>query len=104
MAHEVIEKHPSAEYTQTVDFTDELTGDTSISAGSAVTAIDSNGDPITSIIGTVSRSGMVLSAVLQAGTDGEDYTVFFAGRGSTTSQDAIRVIEMRVRQRHLGAV
>jgi len=99
MADEVIYKHVNAESKHTVDFTDELPDDSSISGASTVTAVDSGDTAASSVVGTVSQSGMSLSAILQAGTDGEDYLVTFTGRGTTTSRDAIKTVEMRVRNK-----
>jgi hypothetical protein len=40
---------------------------------------------------------MAQRAVLQAGTNGKDYTITFIGRGTTTSRDITKIVEMRVR-------
>lgn len=99
MADEVIYKHANEEHSHPVDFTDELSADTTISASSVVAAVDSGGTATTSVVGTVSQSGMVLTAIMQAGTDGEDYLFTFTGRGTTTSRDATKTVEMRVRNK-----
>lgn len=102
MAHEILYKHPNDEVLYSVDFTDELPNDSSISASSAVTAVDSAEASNTAIIGTVAQSGMSLTCVLQAGTNAEDYRITFTGRGTTTSRDASKIVEMRVRSKLLG--
>ena len=103
--HEVLYKHPDDESNYTVDFTEDLTGDTSISSGSVVTAVDSGGtDRTSAIVGLVAQSGMVLSAPLKGGTNGEDYFVTFTGRGTTTARDQTRMVELRVRIQGLGNV
>lgn len=105
MAHDVLIKHPSDELLYSVDFTDDLPDDTSISASSAVTAVDSDSvDKSATVVGTVSQSGMLLKAVLQAGTNWEDYTITFTGRGTTTARDSTKIVEMRVRTTHQGNI
>jgi len=103
--HEVLYKHPNDETSYPVDFTEDLTGDTSISSSSVVTAVDSGGtDASSTIVTTPTRSGMVLTSILKGGTDGEDYRVTFTGRGTTTSNDSTRMVELRVRIQGLGNI
>ena len=103
--HEVLYKHPNDESSYSVDFTEDLTGDTTISSSSVMTAVDSGGtDASSTIITTPTRSGMVLTSILKGGTDGEDYRVTFTGRGTTTSSDQTRMVELRVRIKGLGNV
>jgi len=98
MAHDVIYKTPADEILYSVDFTDELPDDTSVSSSSDVTAVDEAGtDSSATVVGTESQSGMSARAVLQAGTSGKDYTITFTGRGTSTSRDASKIVEMRVR-------
>ena len=105
MAHEVLYKHPNDEVSYPVDFTEDLTGDTTISSSSVVTAVDSGGtDASSTIVTTPTRSGMILTSILKGGTDLEDYTVTFTGRGTTTSSDFTRIVELRVRTKFLGNV
>ncbi|MCI0565366.1 MAG: hypothetical protein MN733_43430 [Nitrososphaera sp.] len=105
MAHEVLYKNPSDEVLYSVDFTDELPNDTALDAGSDVSAVDSDGtDASATVLGTESETGMTVTAVLQAGSDGEDYRITFTARGSTTTRDATKIVEMRVRSYHLGNV
>ena len=103
--HEVLYKHPNDETSYPVDFVNDLTGDTSISSASVVTAVDSGGtDASSTIVTTPTRSGMVLTSILKGGTDGEDYRVTFTGRGTTTSNDSTRMVELRVRIQGLGNI
>jgi len=104
MPHDVLEKHPDAERLYGMDFTDELPDDTSVTAGSSVSAVDANGTAAASVVGTVSQAGMTLNAVLQAGTNGQDYLVTFTGRGNTSARDAVKQLEMRVRTKMTGSV
>lgn len=101
---DVLYKHSSVTRSYPVDFTALLSGDTTITVGSTVTAINSAGAAVTAVIGTVSQSGMILTAVLQAGTDGEDYRITFSGIGTTTGKTETFMLEMRVRNYLTGAV
>jgi|RifCSPhighO2_12_1023870.scaffolds.fasta_scaffold97659_2 hypothetical protein len=106
MANKVIEKHPDAEILfDDFDFTDELPDDSALdSVNSTVTAVDAAGSAAASVVGTVSRDGMSLRAVLQAGTNGQDYLVTFKAEGDTTEQVAIKQVEMRVRSKLTGSL
>jgi hypothetical protein len=98
MAHDVLYKAPNDEVFYSVDFTDDLPDDTSVSSSSDTTAVDEAGtDSSSTVVGTKSQSGMAQRAVLQAGTSGKDYTITFIGRGTTTSRDITKIVEMRVR-------
>ena len=103
---QVIEKHPDAALLfSDFDFTDELSGDTSLNAGtSTVTAVDAGGTAAASVVGTVSISGMKLRAILQAGTNGQDYLITFKAVGTTTAHVAVKQVEMRVRTKVTGAL
>lgn len=102
----VIEKHPDAKVSfEEFDFTDELPSDAALNSGtSTVTAVDSSGTAAASVVGTVTVSGMTLSAILQAGTNGEDYLVTFKAIGNTTAEVAVKQVEMRVRTKITGAL
>lgn len=103
MANAVIEKVPAAAVLfDDFDFTDDLPGDTSVTG--AVTAVDSAGDAAASVVGTVSVSGMTVKAVVQAGTDGEDYLLDFKATGVTTAQVVVKQLEARVRSKLTGAL
>ena len=88
-----------------VDFTNLLTGDTSISSGSTVTATDSGGSDVSAtIVANKGVSSMILQADLKAGTDGEDYKVIFHGIGTTTAKPQEIIVELRVRDKIVGTV
>lgn len=103
MANAVIEKIPaSAILFDDFDFTDDLPGDTSVTG--AVTAVDSDGAVVTSVIGTVTASGMFVKAVVQAGTNGQDYFFDFKATGVTTAQVVVKQLEVRVRSKATGSL
>jgi hypothetical protein len=106
MANQVIEKHPDAEILfDEFDFTDELPGDSALDAtNSVVTAVDAGGSAAASVVGTVSRDGMTLRAILQGGTNGQDYLITFKAEGDTTEQLAVKQLEMRVRTKVTGSL
>jgi len=103
MSNAVFEKTPAAAILfDDFDFTDDLPGDASVTG--AVTAVDSDGAAVTSIIGTITVSGMTVKVVLQAGTNGQDYLVDVKATGVTTAQVAVKQVEMRVRSKLTGAL
>ena len=103
MPNAVIEKIPAAALLfDDFDFTNELPSDTSITG--AVTAVDSAGVAVASVVGAVTVSGMILRAVMQAGTNGEDYLADFKATGVTTAQVIVKQLEMRVRSKVTGAL
>jgi hypothetical protein len=104
MAVDVVYKHSSVTRTYTVDFATMLSGDSTITAASTVTAVNSASTSTPTLIGTVTVSSMTLAAVIQAGTDGEDYRVLFTGVGTTTGRIETFVLEVRVRNVLTGAV
>lgn len=105
MADEVIYKRSGEKYHYEYDFTPKLTGDTSITSGSTVTATDEEGtDASSTVVANKAQSGMVLSADLIAGTDGKDYSVIYRGVGTTSSLPRDWVVEMRVRDKLGGVV
>lgn len=103
MSNAVIEKVPAAAILfDDFDFTNDLPGDTSISG--AVTAVNSAGTADATVVGTVSVSGMSVRAVVQAGSNGEDYLFDFKATGATTAQVVIKQLEVRVRSKVTGAL
>ena len=103
MANAVIEKLPaSAILFDDFDFTDDLPGDTAVTG--AVTAVDAGGTSAPTVVGTVSVSGMSVRAVVQAGTNGEDYLLDFKATGVTTAQVVVKQLEVRVRSKVTGAL
>ena len=101
MADEVIYKRPNEIYYYEYDFSPKLaSNDTTITAGSTVTAIDEEGNSATStVVSGAAVSGTTLSAKLIAGTNGKDYTITYHGIGSTSSYEREWVVEMRVRSK-----
>ena len=106
MPNSVIEKHPDASVLyEEFDFTDELPNDTSLNSGtSTVTAVDTAGTAAASVVGTVSTSDMILRAVVQAGSNGEDYFITFKAVGATSAHASIKQLEMRVRSKVIGSL
>lgn len=103
MSNAVIEKIPAAAILfDDFDFTDDLPGDTSVTG--AVTAVDSSGAAAASVVGTVSVSGMTVKAVVQAGSNGEDYLLDFKATGVTTAQVVVKQLELRVRSKATGSL
>jgi len=101
---EVMYKRPGELINYPRDFTSFLPGDTSITAGSTVTAIDEAGTDVTStLVATIARSGMILSCNFAAGIEGKDYTYTFQGIGTTTGQKKEHTVELRVRAKIGGA-
>ena len=97
MAQEVIYKHPDSGIVVTVDFTDDLPSDTSITAASTYSIVGSDGAVSTGLTITDSESGMILTLNISGGSDGEDYLVYAKGIGTTSAKTGVRVIEIRVR-------
>ena len=98
MAIAVAYKRPNEIIAIGVDFAGAVpSGDTTLT-NTSVTAINSSDIADASVVGTVSSSGLVLTALLQAGTDGEDYTVTYQTKSSTSGKGPFeRTIELRVR-------
>lgn len=105
MSEQVVYKTPTTTIPLfDLNFTDDLPGDTAIHAtNSTVTAQNSEGQDVSSaLIANTTRSGMVLSADLQGGDNGEDYRVSFKAVGNTSAKPYERVIELRVRTNLIG--
>lgn len=102
----ILEKHPNAAVLfSDFDFTDELPSDSALNTStSTVTAVDADGTSAPSVVGTVSISSMSLRAIMQAGTNGQDYIVTFKAVGNTTGQAAVKQLELRVRTKLTGSV
>ena len=97
MANEVEYKHPNSGIVITADFTEDLTTDSTITAGSTYTLLGSDGAVSTGLTITTAVSGMILTLNISSGTDGEDYLIYAKGIGTTSSKTAVQVIEVRVR-------
>ena len=103
MATDVIYKTPNETISYSVDFTPLLAAADASLTAETVTAADSSGAAITSVIGTVTKSGLTLTAPLQAGTDGEDYLVKFKATGNSSARVREVIVEMRVRAKIQGS-
>ena len=99
MAQEVIYKHPNSNITLSFDATEDLSGDTTITAGSTYSLLGSDGLVSTGLTIVASQSGMILSLAVSGGTDGEDYLVTQKAIGTTSAKTAVKVTEVRVRTR-----
>ena len=97
MANEIVYKHPLSAIIITVDFTDDLPNDTTITAGSTYTLTGSDGLTSTGLTITTSVATMVLTLNISGGTEGEDYLINGKGIGTTSAKTAVRVAEVRVR-------
>lgn len=101
---QVVEKTPDTELLfDLFDFTDDLPDDTALASNSTVTAVDADGESRKKVIGTVSRSGMILRAILKGGINGQDYVVNFSAIGQTTARQVTKQLELRVRSETTGA-
>lgn len=90
-----INKVSAEEVNHAFDFANELASGVTISSH-AVTATDSTGaDATATIVDTSSLSGSVISARLQAGTDGQTYTVRYRATASD-SEVLEKKLELRI--------
>lgn len=104
MADDVLYKRPSEKISYAYDFAPKLQSDSALSA-SSVTAVDEEGNNASStVVASSSASGVILTGVLQAGTNGKDYTITFQATGTTSSDVRQWVVEMRVRTKIGGTV
>ncbi len=108
MAHDILYINPHGVEKQNYifDFSDDLTGDTTladIGAGSTITAFDFEGvDQSATVLANKTRTNMLLSADITAVKEGEEYRVEFAGKGSTTNRLYTKVLEVRARTKIQG--
>ena len=97
MADDVLYKRPSEKISYAYDFTPKLQSDSGLSA-SSVTAVDEEGTNVSSsIVSSSTASGLVVTGILQAGSDGKDYLVTFQATGTTSADIRQWVVELRVR-------
>ena len=100
---DLVEKHPSARQTYDADLSQKLGDSDTALVLESVTATSSAGSDVTAVVvGAVSKSGLVLTAVLKDGTHGEDYKLLFKAVGNVSAQLATLTVEMRVRDNILG--
>lgn len=103
MAHDVLLVNPQGEsQPYTFDFSDDLTGDTTlkdIGAGSTITAFNNAGTDVSAtILSAKTRTNMTLIVTIGSVTEGEEYRVEFLGKGNTTNNIFIKVLEVRARK------
>jgi hypothetical protein len=103
MATDIVYKTPNETISYDVDFTPLLAAADASLTGESVTAVDSSDAAAASVVGTATKAGLVLTAPLQAGTNGEDYLVKFKATGNSSARVREVVIEMRVRSKIQGA-
>ena len=99
---DVVYKDPEAIKNYDVDFTDLLAdADASLTSEAAV-ATKTDGNTEASVIGTLAKSGLVLTVPLKAGADGEDYVIIIKATGNSSSLVGVVSLEMRVRVEEIG--
>lgn len=104
MAHDTIYLNPQGESVKyEFDFTDDLTGDTTLTnigaSDSTINAYSSAGTDVgATILSAKTRTNMKLSVVIGSLTEGEDYRIEFLGEGTTTGFKVIKVLEVRARR------
>src|SRR5574341_1812206 len=100
MAHDAIYVNPQSEsQPYTFDFSDDLTGDTTlfdIGSGSTISAFKYDGTDVSStILSSKTRTNMLLAVAIGSVTEGEEYRIEFVGKGSTTNRIFTKVLEVR---------
>lgn len=101
MFDEVFYKHSAADPIYPMDFNAELPSGATITS-ETVTAVDSAGVTATgTVLSTVSESAGIVSVILQAGTDLQDYRITFTANFSD-GQSIIKVLLMKVRDNRIG--
>ena len=102
MFDEVTYKHSAVDLDFDMDFSGEVPSGDSI-ASQTVTAIDSGGTSATSaVVNTSSISGTNVRARLQAGTNLQDYRVTFTAIMTTSTENRVKVLLMKVRDNRIG--
>ena len=99
MAHKVVYISPGELYPGSFDFTGILPStDAALNSASTVTATKSDGTNATGLISNISSAtALTVSCDLQGVTHGEDYTVIFSAKGSTSLKVRHQILELRVR-------
>ena len=108
MAHDILYVNPDSEVQPyTFDFAPDLPGDTTLSdiaSGSAINAYKWDGTDVGStILSSKTRTGMTLSVKIGSVVEGEEYRIEFLGKGATTTQQFVKVLEVRARVYITGA-
>ena len=95
-------KHSAVDYDFDMDFAAEIPASDSI-ASQTVTAVDSAGtDASSAIVNTSSISGTNVRARLQAGVDLQDYRVTFTAIMTTSTENRVKVLLLKVRDNRIG--
>ncbi len=101
MFDEIFYKHSGGDPIYPMDFSAELPSGETISS-QTVTAVDSAGaDASSTVVSTISVSGGVVSAILQAGVDLQDYRVTFTANFSG-GESIVKVLLLKVRDNRIG--
>ncbi len=102
MFDEVIFKHSAVDEDFDMDFSGEVPASDSI-ASQTVTAVDSAGTDATStVVTTSSISGTDVRARLAAGVDLQDYRITFTAIMTTSTENRVKVLLMKVRDNRIG--
>ena len=102
MANDIIYASPDGEVVNyQFDFSPDLPSDsalTAIASGTDVTAAKFDGTAVNGIISNKAKSGLLLSCDITPATDGEEYRVKFVGKGATSSNVIVKILEVRSRK------
>ena len=102
MFDEVIYKHSAVDLDFDMDFSGEVPSGDSI-ASQTVTAVDSAGVTATStVVTTSSVSGTDVRARLFAGANLQDYRITFTAIMTTSTENRVKVLLMKVRDNRIG--
>ena len=98
----ILYKHSGGDRNFDMDFAADIPASDSI-ATQTVTAVDSAGvDASSTVVNTSSVSGTNVRARLQAGTDMQDYRITFTAVMTTSTEDVVKVLLMKVRDNRIG--
>jgi len=97
----VLYKHSGSDINFDMDFAAEIPASDSI-ASQTVTIVDSAGGAAPGIITTSSISGTNVRARITAGVDLQDYRLTFTAVMTTSTEDRVKVLLMKVRDNRIG--
>lgn len=102
MFDDVITKHSAVDEDFDMDFAGEIPASDSIDS-QTVTAVDSAGaDATSAVVNTSSINGTNVRARLQAGVDLQDYRITFTAIMTTSTENRVKVLLMKVRDNRIG--
>lgn len=108
MANALAYVHPSESLRYIFDFTDDLTGDTTlkdIGSGSTITATNFAGTDVSAtILASKTRTNMTLLVTIGTLTEGQEYVVTFLGVGNTTSIPIVKTLLVLARAKVHGGM